>query len=1069
MNGDRPSETATRSWARFVWSPATGVSEASGDCERLLGIQARALVESPDPVRLLPRGLSAALMSAIPETPTLAGLGSLLFTLDPSPAGTVVTVFEPVEARTRGGSILEEIGTGVVGVDASGIIRLWNSAMTSIIPVKAEAALGRPIESLVPAPLLFAWNGVMSAVADGRTIRAELRPGVQRRVEAVFSPGGPGMIGVFLDTSDGFEAERRLRSARRMNQTYFQSISSGLVMLGSDLRILVSNRAFGRIFGVREGLPGMPVYEVLPPESFASLDQAVRRIQSGELEVPSSSVGFCMPGGERRVVSQTFRPVRSEDDDNLHIVGIFEDITDRFALAETVEKASAKTGRMLELIDGLECAEPSAIPDLVVSAMVGIADAEAAALFRPDRHGAGRLAASFGDWPFILPDDFVELRIPRTAWSGSRGLCLKADELHQDVGEDACLDVIPIGSGQLERSYLVLLFGSQEAAQAFMAESSLPAYLIGSSLEAAATAARTEQTETLLEKEKRFSSDLMGGIGIPAAVFGEDWRVLMWNREMSDITGLDADSARKRPGAVIELLFGPMGGIAEARKLASTPFSPPVSWAVRHADGSETECSWRISRSELAEKDSTETVSILSGIRLGRHLEERHEGRRHEDAMLLAGAVSRLSYAASPRQFASALADFAAAMTGASGATAVLPMHEGIMEARAGRTREDRTISIQIPAAEGFAKCPARLDLTGDASRRSLEMIGALASSALSGSLACSLGRGLLDCGATPDSATVLFTDESGMVASPGLVNGVWVEGGIHVSRLLGIQTEDVLDAIRSATLLGGASTGAGTEPAVALRVSPYHAGGGIRFIWHADPEAMPEGPAVWLKAMRDLSVWLPGRVSEARGRLSALSHVLGRENPVRPALMSLLLEMSALARISAHLGFLGRALLASPSRVPASEVIGLVVRKCIGKGRRPPDLDMGSGPPVVRADADLLSDLIVASMSAGGPGSAPSIRVEMMQGGKAAGAGMHHGPGGLAAFEILWDRPIVPLIPGEEAVSLAAGGMVSASAELALIAVAAGLAGCIFEAEANGIRIVTTAVQDEESWEPDA
>lgn len=1069
MNGDRFSETATRSWARFVWSPATGVSEASGDCERLLGIQARALVESPDPVRLLPAGLSAALVSAIPETPTLAGLGSLLFTLDPSPGGTVVTVFEPVEARTRGGSILEEIGTGVIGVDASGIIRLWNSAMTSIIPVKSEAALGRPIDSLVPAPLLFAWNGVLNAVADGRTIRAELRPGVQRRVEAVFSPGGPGMIGVFLDTSDGFEAERRLRSARRMNQTYFQSISSGLVMLGSDLRILVSNRAFGRIFGVREGLPGMPVYEVLPPESFASLDQAVRRIQAGELEVPSSSVGFCMPGGERRVVSQTFRPVRSEDDENLHIVGIFEDITDRFALADTVERNTRKTGRMLELVDGLGRAEPSAMSDRVVSSMVEIAGAQAAALFKPDRHGAGRLAASYGDWPFVLPDDFLELRIPRAAWSGSQGLCLRVDELRQGVGADSCLDVIPIGSGQLQRGFLVLLFDSQEAAQAFLVEASIPAFLIGSSLEAAIRSARTELVETLLEKEKRFSSDLLGGIGIPAAVFGEDWRVLMWNREMSEITGLDADSARKRPGAVTELLFAPMGGIAEARKLASTPFSPPVTWAVRHPDGSAAECSWRISRSELAEKDATETVSILSGIRLGGQIEERLEGRRHEDAMLLAGAVSRLSYAASPRQFATALADFAAAVTGASGATAALPMHEGVMEARAGRTREDRTISVQIPAAAGLPSSPARLDLTGDASRRSLDMISSIASGALSGSLSCSLGRGLLDEGVPTAAATVLFTDESGMVTSPGLVNGVWVEGGIHVARLLGIPTEDVLDSVRSAALLGGVSLGGGSGSAPALRISPYHTGDAVRFIWHADPEAVQDGPAVWLKAVRDLSVWLPDRLREARGRLSALSHVLGRENPVRPALMSLLLDMSSLARVSAHLGFLGRALLASPSRVPASEVIGLVVQKCIGKGRRPPDLDMGSDSPVVRADIELLSDLIEASMSAGGPGSAPSVRIGRSQGGKADGPSIHQGPGGLAAFEILWDRPIARIIPQHEAVELAAGGTMSASAELTLVSVAAGLAGCIFEADANRIRIVTPAAQDEESWGPDA
>lgn len=78
MNTGWNSDIATRSWARFVWNPSAGVTEASGDCMRLLGIEGRSLVESSEPLRLLPQGLSASLMSGTPETPLMTDRKSVV-------------------------------------------------------------------------------------------------------------------------------------------------------------------------------------------------------------------------------------------------------------------------------------------------------------------------------------------------------------------------------------------------------------------------------------------------------------------------------------------------------------------------------------------------------------------------------------------------------------------------------------------------------------------------------------------------------------------------------------------------------------------------------------------------------------------------------------------------------------------------------------------------------------------------------------------------------------------------------------------------------------------------------
>ena len=79
------------------------------------------------------------------------------------------------ERRSRAARALEAVGDGVVLVDRNGVIRLWNTAATTITGVSEAETLGRPIEDVVHrwaeiAPL------IPVASQPGQPVRAETVP-----------------------------------------------------------------------------------------------------------------------------------------------------------------------------------------------------------------------------------------------------------------------------------------------------------------------------------------------------------------------------------------------------------------------------------------------------------------------------------------------------------------------------------------------------------------------------------------------------------------------------------------------------------------------------------------------------------------------------------------------------------------------------------------------------------------------------------------------------------------------------------------------------------------------------
>ncbi len=1057
---DRPGTTLPRAWARFTWSPGTGVSEASGECERLLGTGARVLVESPDPLRLLPPQISAALSPGVPEAPVLVRTEVSTGIVSPQAGSALVTLFETAEAESDGSTLPDELGSGLVGVDPTGIVRIWNKAMGEIFPIPAESALGRSIDSVLPPPVLFTWPGILGVAAEGRPIRIEMRPGSSRRVEAVFTRGGPGAVGVFMDTSDSFEAERRLRSARRMNQTYFQNISTGLVMLGPDFRVLVSNRAFGRLFGVREGLVGNPVYEILPPECFAELEQASRILSEGEAEIEPKTISFTLPDGSRRVVRQSFRPVRSEEDESSHLVGIFEDLTTETLLVEKLDQCSRQTSRISSLVGRISSSRLPQDAGTLAAALGESLFSSGSALYFQDEMGTVRLAAVEGDWTAALPEDLAELRLPRAAWNTYPGTTLVPGQNGLQGFPDV-LDIVPVGTGRFNRGFIILRFEDADLAGSVLEDAGIVATVLRTAIESSYQYSQIEKLIYLFEKEKRFSGALVSDIGIPVAVFGEDWRPLVWNSEMELLLGIDADTARKRPGVVIDALFGPVGGLVEARRLSRYAVATPVVWAVRKPDGSERAFSWKLSRAESAEGESVETVTVLSGVPV--QIETgaaKVRTRPSEQSSQFASALAKLLQAVNLKQIASALAEICVSCAGLQGARVTLGEGPGAVSSRFGDDpggAPSSTIPVSDPETRstlgiietsGFAPAPL-MEILASVVSDSVGLLGRRAA-----------GRALSEAAGRGEGRTVVLTDEQGMLLSPALAGGAWFDTGTDVSVLVPDPAEDIASVMRRAFSIGGGGTpfDGGRRFAVCRSLL---AGTGRRrlAVWviGGDPDEGRAASPSWFRMTSSIAGWIPGMAGSIGRSIRTLSRILARDDPVRPILSSISLELSALSRVSRCLDLVSRALESGPATASTLEVLNSMVRDAVAEGRRPPDLGVSGDLPLLRIDPALLSDILSALVSAVG-GEAPDMGIRLLGPRDTIPEGWTDPGERCAGLTLRWSRSPAPRVGLEKALDLLSKGVVSAEVEMEMLATALELSGCIFRIDGDAVTVFIKA-----------
>ena len=122
-------------------------------------------------------------------------------------------LYAEVERRSRAARALEAVGDGVVLVDRDGVIRLWNTAATTITGVSEAETLGRRIDEVVPR-----WDEISPLIPvvgqPGEPVRAETVPVELDGRELWISGSGVGFeegtVYAFRDLTE----ERRLEEMK---------------------------------------------------------------------------------------------------------------------------------------------------------------------------------------------------------------------------------------------------------------------------------------------------------------------------------------------------------------------------------------------------------------------------------------------------------------------------------------------------------------------------------------------------------------------------------------------------------------------------------------------------------------------------------------------------------------------------------------------------------------------------------------------------------------------------------------------------------------------------------------
>ncbi|MCD4700926.1 MAG: PAS domain-containing protein, partial [Candidatus Aegiribacteria sp.] len=616
MNNGTGVSSHSRGWVRISWTPDSGILLVSGDSEGLLGVSARRLINSAEPLSLLPTELATILAGGMPDIPVHLSTSSL--------TGSVSTISDQVEIilfgipgfQSRSNIMLDELGAGIVGTDRTGSITLWNKAMSSIFRIPQKHVIGKNIQDVLVSPVLYSWENVIKMVLDGKQIKVVCRPDAQRRVECTFTPGSSGMVGTCFDTTESFQAENRLRRSRKMNQAYFHSVSTGLVLFDKDYRILVANRAFGRMFGLVENLLGIHLHEILPSESYEIIEDQSRPFfsnQSQEKE-DARTARFDLPEKTRRIILQNVHPILEDSGEIFYSVGIFEDISEITVINENYKNFLQMVRKANKLAATLLSGRTFSTAE-IAEKLRDCIDADAVAIYLSDPLSDSRLAGCTSGWSNDIPEVFLELRLAPVLVESDTGYRLTGDDLGAlDSCFNSCL-VFPLESERKTFGYIIVADTRNDLSTEVFILADISARIVRTYLSTSEYETEIEHLDLLISRQSKLAGAVIDSLDVPVAIFSIDWSVIHWNKPMEELTGVSYDLATGRSELAASILFNGIGGISAAQRFIRNGASEfPESWEVENQDEETTRCTWRLLRTESVEGRNLEPVIIVAGI-----------------------------------------------------------------------------------------------------------------------------------------------------------------------------------------------------------------------------------------------------------------------------------------------------------------------------------------------------------------------------------------------------------------------------------------------------------------------
>jgi len=272
--------------------------------------------------------------------------------------------FRHREDRFR--SLIETVGSVMVGLDCQGLITEWNHEAETIYGRNREEVLGQNYFAL------FLREEDRQAVADdmenvlkGVPTRGYENPikcadgqervmswNVDRLVDRDQNP--IGLIAIGQDITHRTQVEKALLESEERFRKIFEEGPLGMALVGQDFRFLKVNLTLCRMVGYTEDeLMGLTFADITHPEDLHQDCYLAKEVFEGRIPYYRMEKRYLKKNGEIFWIHLTASVIRSQSGRLLYGLAMIEDITERKQAEESLTHAKQAYQELMDSIEGI--------------------------------------------------------------------------------------------------------------------------------------------------------------------------------------------------------------------------------------------------------------------------------------------------------------------------------------------------------------------------------------------------------------------------------------------------------------------------------------------------------------------------------------------------------------------------------------------------------------------------------------------------------------------------------------------------------------------------------------------